>query len=173
MFENFNIYSSYLGYEKEIRIYLPKGYDGKKAFKVIYAMDGQNLYIDDDASYHMAWRIQEVMEELNRFGKIEEFIIVGIVSDDKRMEEYSPFKNDLTIQKFIQDDVCGGNGDNFAKFVVLELKTFIDKHYKTLSDYESTSIIGSSMGAYISLYIATMYKGIFKNVGLLSIALFN
>jgi predicted alpha/beta superfamily hydrolase len=40
--------------------------------------------------------------------------------------------------------------DNYLKFVVTELKPFIDATYRTLHDQKNTFIMGSSMGGLIS-----------------------
>ena len=40
--------------------------------------------------------------------------------------------------------------DNYLKFIVKELKTFIDSHFSTFPNQENTFIGGSSFGGMIS-----------------------
>ncbi|MEZ4629867.1 MAG: alpha/beta hydrolase-fold protein [Deinococcales bacterium] len=49
--------------------------------------------------------------------------------------------------------------DDYLKFMVLELKPFIDGHYSTDG---KDFVMGSSMGALISLYALSEYPHIFK-----------
>jgi predicted alpha/beta superfamily hydrolase len=58
--------------------------------------------------------------------------------------------------------------DNYLKFLVHDLKPFIDKAYRTLPDRESTFISGSSMGGMISAYAVSEYPDIFGGAACLS-----
>ncbi len=51
--------------------------------------------------------------------------------------------------------------DDFLKFLVTELKPFIDTTYATVRGPEGTSIMGSSMGAHIALYAQGEYPDVF------------
>ncbi|MCX6221347.1 MAG: alpha/beta hydrolase-fold protein [Bacteroidia bacterium] len=60
--------------------------------------------------------------------------------------------------------------DNYLRFLVQELKPFIDKTFPTLPDRLNTFVAGSSMGGLISLY--ALYKpfqlkadGIMRSMG--------
>ncbi|MFY8020973.1 MAG: alpha/beta hydrolase, partial [Bacteroidia bacterium] len=58
--------------------------------------------------------------------------------------------------------------DNYLKFIVNELKPFIDQNYPTLKDKSNTSIMGSSMGGLISMYAMCEYPDIFGSAACLS-----
>ena len=60
------------------------------------------------------------------------------------------------------------NADNYLKFIVKELKPFIDKKYSTLPDMENTVVMGSSMGGLISMYAICEYPEVFGGAGCLS-----
>ena len=45
-----------------------------------------------------------------------------------------------------------GDAKRYARFVVTELKPFIDARYLTLPGPRTTSLVGSSMGGLVSLY---------------------
>jgi pimeloyl-ACP methyl ester carboxylesterase len=58
--------------------------------------------------------------------------------------------------------------DEYLKFLVLELKPFIDGKYSTLPDRDNTFIAGSSMGGLISMYAICEYPAIFGGAACLS-----
>ncbi len=52
--------------------------------------------------------------------------------------------------------------------MVETLKPYVDANYRTLSDREHTGIMGSSMGALISLYTAIEHQDVFGKAGIFS-----
>lgn len=58
--------------------------------------------------------------------------------------------------------------DAYLRFLVEELKPFIDSHYRTLAGRTHMSIMGSSMGGLISLYALCEYPAVFGGAGCLS-----
>lgn len=58
--------------------------------------------------------------------------------------------------------------DNYLKFIVNELKPYIDSHYSTLPDRANTFVMGSSMGGLISMYAISEYPEIFGGAACLS-----
>ena len=60
------------------------------------------------------------------------------------------------------------NSDNYLKFIVSELKPFIDNIYSVYSDQQHTFIAGSSMGGLISLYAICEYPNIFAGAACVS-----
>jgi predicted alpha/beta superfamily hydrolase len=58
--------------------------------------------------------------------------------------------------------------DQYLRFVVEELKPFIDTAYRTLPGQLDTIVMGSSMGGMISLYTLVEYPDVFGKVACLS-----
>lgn len=58
--------------------------------------------------------------------------------------------------------------DNYLKFIVKELKPFVDKNFNTYSNKSNTFIAGSSMGGLISLYAICEYPKVFGGAACLS-----
>ena len=99
-----------------------------------------------------------------------------------RHADYFPQKPFESLSKIEQDNIYTAvrasgasvfNGyaihsDNYLKFVVKELKPFIDKRYSTLAGKKNTFIMGSSMGALISIYAICEYPDVFGGVACLS-----
>ena len=140
---------------RRIWIYLPKDYEtSHKRYDVMYLQDAQNLF-DDATSYAGEWQVDETLNKIfEKTGK--SLIVVGIDNGGaQRIEELSPYKN----AKY-----GGGNGDNYVKFIVENLKPFIDKNYRTKPQRKFTTIGGSSLGSLISVYAAVKYPETFGKV---------
>jgi enterochelin esterase-like enzyme len=60
------------------------------------------------------------------------------------------------------------NSDSYLRFIVEEVKPYIDKTYPTISDRDNTFIAGSSMGGLISMYAICEYPEIFGGAACLS-----
>ena len=58
--------------------------------------------------------------------------------------------------------------DLYLKFLVTELKPYIDSNYRTRTDRQNTFVMGSSMGGLISAYAITEYPEIFGGAGCVS-----
>lgn len=148
-----------LNRSRKIRIYLPPGYDStSRHYPVLYMHDGQNLF-DDSTSYVGEWGIDE---SLNQLASESEFrlLVVGIDNgQEKRMNELSPWEN----KKFGEAE-----GELYMKFIVNQIKPFIDNTYRTLSDRDNTAIMGSSMGGLISHYAIYKYPQVFSKAGIFS-----
>ncbi|MDF2820473.1 MAG: putative esterase [Clostridiales bacterium] len=159
----------YLGSERKLRIYVPEKYDkdSKMKFPVLYLHDGQNMFVDEDATYGCSWKAGNAMELLEAEGYTDGIIMVGIDNDGiRRLDEYSPWINEMEINfDGIPTRSWGGEGDKYAEFIVNTLKPYIDREYRTLSEREYTGIAGSSMGGYISLYMGAKYTEVFSKIG--------
>lgn len=58
----------------------------------------------------------------------------------------------------------GGRGPAYAKFLVEEVKPFIDRTYRTLPGKAETSVGGSSFGGLITLYLGATYPDTFGSL---------
>lgn len=145
-----------LGNTRDILVYLPPSYGTTtRRYPVIYMQDGQNLF-DEATSYAGEWQVDETMELLSQVGI--EAIVVGIPNRGvERLDEYSPY---------VDRARGGGKGDRYADFVVHTLKPRIDQDFRT--DREHCGIMGSSMGALISLYTFLRHPQVFGFVGAMS-----
>jgi predicted alpha/beta superfamily hydrolase len=152
--------------ERTIRIRLPKDYHQKKtSYPVLYMHDGQNLFDDSIAYGGHSWGIDDVLKSHN----LDDLIVVGIDNSKDRMFEYSPWKSSPMVAKITYVET-GGEGDLYADFVVNTVKPYIETTYRVKKGYENTMIAGSSMGAYISAYIAAKFPNLFSIVGIFSLA---
>ena len=168
---------------RPVDVWLPEGYDSASAdrYPVIYMHDGQFLF-DRGQSPHVGtdwlWDVDRTMARLIREGEIEPAIVVSVWMNDKaklsRGAEYMPQKmlTGEVRQRLFRDrpDLAGHEftSDNYLKFLVEELKPFIDATYRTRPGREDTFVMGSSMGGLISAYAIAEYPDVFGGAGCMS-----
>lgn len=159
---------------RRVQVWLPSSYrqSGPK-FAVLYMHDGQNLFDKKSAGYGMEWEIDEHLDALIREGKVRPTIVVGIWNTPKRLQEYVPSKAFNGLPPAYRDKIralYGGDplSDDYLKFIVRELKPIIDRQFNVKRDAQDTAIMGSSMGALISLYAINEYPTVFGAAGMMS-----
>ncbi len=166
---------------RTVEIYFPKEYNENptRNFPVLYMQDGQNLFDRRTAYGGVPWEIDQVARQSINKNEITPCIIVGISSVPARFHEYFPQKALVHLTK--EDNILMEKArleraeykseflaDNYLKFLVEELKPFIDKNYRTKSDASNTAIAGSSMGGLISLYGICEYPQVFGQAACIS-----
>ena len=157
-------HSKILNNDRDVIVYLPPGYEANKTkhYSVLYLHDGQNLF-DGATSYipGQEWRVDETAQTLILAGKIEPLIIVGIYNAGvERANEYTAAQD----PKY----KAGGKADLYGRFLVEELKPFIDATYRTKKDAVHTGLGGSSLGGLISLYLGLKYPNVFSRIAVVS-----
>jgi pimeloyl-ACP methyl ester carboxylesterase len=159
---------------RRVVVWLPTGYSDKGApYAVLYMHDGQNLFDDKTAGYGMEWKIDETLDRLIREKQVRPTIVVGIWNTPKRLQDYVPSKAFTALPADLQGRVRGLYGgdplsDGYLKFIVRELRPMIDRRFNVRTDRANTVIMGSSMGALISLYAIDEYPQIFGAAGMMS-----
>ena len=160
---------------RDIEIWLPTNYEEVSALPVLYMFDGQNIFhgkkgwINDQYSH--GWQVDETLDSLINIGIIPPMMVVGVFNTGaKRFSEYMPAKPKKEIEnripnqaKWVQEGYFkhGISSNQFLKFLVEELKPYIDKHYKTKIGRRNTYLAGSSMGGLISAYAICEYPNVF------------
>ena len=167
---------------RTVDIWLPTSYSKSNKYSVLYMHDGQMLFDGTSAWNKQEWKVDEVVSKLSAENKIEDIIVVAIWSisnlrhtdlypkkpfalltaqqQEKAKKEAATLKIDLTLKSI--------NSDNYLKFIVKELKPYIDKNFYVHSDANHTAIMGSSMGGLISMYAICEYPKIFGKASCLS-----
>lgn len=167
---------------RNIDVWLPENYNGKKKFSVLYMHDGQMLYDASTTWNKQAWDVDDIAARLIHEGKIKNVIIVGIWNSNKyRHQDYFPQKPFEQLTDIQKDTVLSQlaktsadwadfkpNSDNYLRFIVEEVKPMIDKKYKVHKNRKHTFIAGSSMGGLISWYALCEYPKIFGGAACLS-----
>ncbi len=157
---------------KQIRVILPKNYDGsKQRYPVLYMHDGQNL-VDPSEYSGFSWDVLKTMDELSE--ECGDMIIVGLDSHPtKRILEYT---NALAknVVKYLQKTIgipkneIKAEADEYGEFIIKQVKPFIDYIYRTLPDRNHTYLAGSSCGGIVSAYLGLKYQDKFSCIGAFS-----
>jgi enterochelin esterase-like enzyme len=160
---------------RNVEVWLPPGYDPAKRHAVLYMHDGQMLFDPATTWNKQAWRVDAAAAKLMAEGRLRDVIIVGPWNNGKfRHAEYFPqgFLPHLTaaLRGQLEEKAFFGpaRADAYLKFLVEELKPFIDAHYATDPSRESTFAMGSSMGGLISVYAVCEYSQVFGGAAAMS-----
>jgi enterochelin esterase-like enzyme len=159
---------------RRVVVWLPTGYKPRgPKYAVLYMHDGQNLFDKATAGYGKEWEIDEHLDRLIAKKEVRPTIVVGIWSTPKRLQEYVPSKAFTTLPADYRGKVralYGGDplSDGYLKFLVRELKPRIDRRFNVKTDRANTIVMGSSMGALISLYAIDEYPRVFGAAGMVS-----
>lgn len=178
-FENFT--SKYVS-TRNVDVWLPDGYTDKKKYAVLYMHDGQMLFDSTTTWNKQSWDVDDIASKLKTENLIRDVIVVGIWNSGiKRHPDYFPQKPYESLTQTEKDTVIAqlqraGRtkeifkpvSDNYLKFLVTELKPYIDKNYSTLTNRKNTFIAGSSMGGLISMYAICEYPEVFGGAACLS-----
>jgi len=168
---------------RNVDVWLPSDYDASKKYSVLYMHDGQVLFDKNLSWLGSEWGVDEIMGKLLKEESIQNTIVVGVWnSNTGRVGDYFPQKAfeslppsyvDSLKTKSDKDEYTKGmfkdiHSDNYLKFLVEELKPFIDNKYSTSPDKRHTYIMGSSYGGLISMYAICEYSDVFGSAACLS-----
>ena len=166
-------FRSHLVDDRYIDVWLPDNYNEKIKHNVLYMHDGQMLF--DAMNWNrQEWNADSTLSILMAKGSVPKTIVVGIHNNGwKRHSEFFPSKVLDLIPEKPKDQLLklfnGVTGaDAYSKFIVKELKPYIDSAYSTNTGPRHTFIAGSSMGGLISLYAFCEYPEIFSGAACLS-----
>jgi predicted alpha/beta superfamily hydrolase len=170
---------------RPVDVWFPEGYDARSGarYPVIYMHDGQMMFHQSESPYagmDLFWDVDKAITRLALADEIKPAIVVSVWMADwlsgARGAEYMPQKpvTDAVWQRMqergwgLKEGSDQLSSDNYLKFLVDELKPFIDETYATQSDRENTFIVGSSMGGLISAYAIAEYPDVFGGAACLS-----
>lgn len=164
--------------DRNIEVFLPRQYfaDTNRAMPVLYVHDGQNVFNAATAYGGTAWELDSTVQQLIDMGEIEPVIVVAVWNNGMlRYAEYCPEKpyNQISdsLRSLKRDEYNLPDemlADEYLAFLSNELKTYIDKTYRTKPEQEHTFIMGSSMGGLISAYALYEHPNIFGGAACLS-----
>lgn len=149
--------SQFLPHTRTVCVWVPPGYDldSEGRYPVFYMHDGQNLFDPHTAFAGNPWWADDAAEREIRAGRVPPFLIVGVANTPARLDEYGPRRG-------------SDHARNYGRFLVEEVKPFIDHNYRTLSGPEHTAVGGSSMGGLISLHLCKWYPQVFGKCAAMS-----
>ena len=171
--EHAQVTSAFVG-PRDVTVWLPPGYDERPdaRWPVLYMHDGQNLFDGSRAAYGQEWGVDEHVIRLAATGQIRAPIVVGVHNTPLRLREYVPADLIRALPDDMRTDIQAIYGeplsDGYLRFLVRELKPFIDRTYRASPGRADTAIMGSSMGGLISLYALLRYPMVFGGAACLS-----
>lgn len=168
---------------RHVDVWLPDGYNNQQKYNVLYMHDGQMLFDSATTWNKQSWEVDDVITGLLQQQKIKDVIVVAIWNGGStRHADYFPQKPFEALSQAEKDSIYSAarnsgvsvfnnykiQSDNYLKFIVKELKPFIDKKYSVYKDPSHTFIAGSSMGGLISMYAICEYPKVFGGAACLS-----
>lgn len=165
---------------RKVDIWLPEHYSEEKKYAVLYMHDGQMLFDSRITWNHQEWMVDETASQLIKDSITKDFIVVAPFNiNELRHSEYFPQKPYESLSQKERDslilvakennfDFEAVTSDNYLKFIVQELKPYVDKNYSVFTNRENTFVAGSSMGGLISMYAICEYPKVFGGAACLS-----
>jgi len=164
------IQSGHLGGARTARIYLPPSYDSapKKRYPVLYLHDGQNVFSSAGTNCCFGWGSWELDKTADRLvaeGRMREVIMVAVNNSRSRYKEYRGLLHEAAGKRTKTASTTNALDNErfaaYAKFLIEELKPWIDREFRTLKSASNTGVLGSSMGGIGSLSLAWEHPKIF------------
>jgi predicted alpha/beta superfamily hydrolase len=160
------------GEERTVRIYLPPSYDRdpQARFPVLYVHDGQNVFSTAGPGVAFgwgSWEVDRTIERLAAEGQMREIMVVAVDNTRRRMQEYRGPGRPLEAEP----DSAASQPTPFQlyqRFLVEELKPWVDREYRTLPGPSDIGIMGSSLGGICSLALAWERPDVFGKAASLS-----
>jgi predicted alpha/beta superfamily hydrolase len=137
--------SAILGRKHKVRVYLPPGYDENTlaTYPAIFMQDGQNLFFPDEAFMGREWQVDETSLTLQKMRAAEDFVIIGIHSDD-RMRDYTEPGYEL-----------------YARSLAEEIVPQAQQRLRIGDHRRFRSVWGSSLGGVVSFYTVWEHAKVF------------
>jgi predicted alpha/beta superfamily hydrolase len=137
--------SAILGRRHRLRVYLPPGYEENTlaSYPVVYMQDGQNLFFPDEAFLGHDWQVDETSQTLRAMSAVEDFVIVGIYSED-RMRDYTE-----------------PGSEPYARSLAEEIVPEAEQRLRVGAHRRFRSVWGSSLGGVISFYTVWQHPDVF------------
>ena len=150
---------------RDVLVYLPPGYGRFRVrYPVLYLQDGQNVFDAATAFANVEWGVDEAADHLIRQNLIEPLIIVAVANaGDERIHEYAPSRGviDSNAKRKKRSRALARH---YGRFLIEELKPYIDRKYRTKREAEFTAIGGSSLGGLLTLSLGLWFPHVFTRL---------
>jgi enterochelin esterase-like enzyme len=138
-----------------VDVWLPPGYPQQAPYAVIYAHDGQMLFDAAVSWNRQAWEFDRIGAELIESSAVRPFIVVGVHNGGaRRHSEFYPQAVLPALSDAQRKDAIEGEpaADAYLDYLVQTLRPQIAARYAVSAEPQDQFLLGSSMGALISLY---------------------
>ncbi len=160
---------------RRVDVWLPPAMSGSdSALRVLYMHDGQAMF--GRVGGGDGWAIDRHLIALGRAGQVRPTMVVAIWNTPERWFDYAPGPVDALAPPLRRAMLGIGpdqpmrptKSDAYLRFIVEELKPFIDRRYRTMPGRADTLLGGSSMAGLVSLYGLASYPDVFGAAACLS-----
>ena len=160
---------------RDILVWLPADFAEDRQYAVMYMHDGDMLFDASTTWNGQEWGVDEIASRLMQEGAVRDFIVVAVpnAGADRHIEYFpqKPFEamdpeqqaEFYALGRTDSEKLFNGpiRSDAYLRFLVEELKPYIDENFPVLGDRNNTFILGSSMGGLISIYAISEYPDVF------------
>lgn len=156
--------SKILANRRDVLVYLPAGYRrfSTRRYPVLYLQDGQNVFDAATSFAGVEWGADETAQKLIRNKLIEPLIIVAVANaGEERIHEYAPTRG-VIDDKAKRKRRSRGMARHYGRFLIEELKPYIDKKYRTKREPEFTGLGGSSLGGLLTVALGLWFPQVFQ-----------
>ncbi len=144
--------------KRKVHIFLPREYEHSQiSYPVVYFNDGDTTFFPGGA-FNKTWNLSKILNRLYLTNAIRKLIVVAVCPVNREYE--------YTHAPVIGHD--WGGLEAYSQYLAYDLKSFIDNHYRTISQAESNLIVGSSHGGLAAFYTSALYPKHFGCVAALS-----
>jgi len=160
--------SGILRNRRDVLVYLPPGYrrGPRRSYPVLYLHDGQNVFDAATSFGGVEWNADESAQGLIKRRLIEPLIIVAVANlGDARIHEYAPTPGRVYPNKSVRSR---GRLRRYGRFLIEELKPFIDRTYRTQKEPEFTGLGGSSLGGLATMALGLWFPHVFTRLAVMS-----
>ena len=158
--------SRFLNGPRTVRIYLPPSYyrEPNRRYPVLYLHDGQNVFSSAGTNICFgwgSWELDKTLDALAQTKQMQEIILVAVDNSPARYAEYCGQHHSVETNRHTAFE-------NYASFLIQELKPKIDSDYRTRPDPAKTGVMGSSLGGICSMVLAWEHPEVFGRAASLS-----
>jgi predicted alpha/beta superfamily hydrolase len=124
---------------------VPPGYyeNTLSTYPVAFMQDGQNLFFPEEAFMGSDWQVDDTRDTLSAMCAIEDFIFVGIYSEDRMLDYTKP------------------GYELYAKSLAEEIVPEAEKRLRVGTHRRHRSVWGSSLGGVVSFYSVWQHPEVF------------
>ena len=145
--------SRFLPRTRMVRVFLPVDYaTSTDSYPVLYANDGQDME---------ALGLVETLERLQADRSIQPVIVVAVHATDARRQEYG-------VAGTPNAQGLGAEAGSYHRFMVEELRPFIEQRYRVRRGPAETALLGWSLGGLAAFDLAWRHPESFGTVGVMS-----
>jgi hypothetical protein len=143
---------------RKVHVFLPRDYENSAArYPVLYMNDGDTSFFPG-GPVGKSWHVANVLKKLYDSRSIRPLIVVAVCPLNRDRE--------YTHEPVPDHDCCGLPG--YADYLANHIKKFFDDNYRTASQPNQTTVLGSSHGGLAAFYTACCWPSRFGNSAAMS-----